>query len=252
MKQAVKPNQMKLLLGAAGILGLVLRAVLYAAGVDRKGLLITGYWADTALWLLTAAVAGILLIWCRRLTGHGKQANPFPVSVYSAAGAVLAGIAILLSPVAQPPSQTLAGVEPVLRFAAAASLIWISYCRFRGKAPFFLFHCAVCLYLALRLVCQYRLWSADPQIQNYAFYLGAHVALMITAYQLAAFDAGFGNHRNLWAAGLAAVYLCTVSLAGSDEPFFLICCLLWVWTNLSHPSSRKRVDPAKNQTTQEE
>ena len=252
MKQALKPNYMKLLTGAAGILGLSLRAVLYAVGTDQKGLLIEGHWASSGVWLLTAAIALILFLWCRQLTGSRNYQKAFPSSLFCAAGAALAGIGFVLSPTAQAPSPTFANIELVLRFVSAASLIWISYCRFRGEKPFFLLHCAVCLYLALRLVCQYRLWSSDPQIQNYAFYLGAHVALMITAYQFAAFDAGAGNHKKLWAAGLSAIYLSTVSLARSDEPFFLICCIVWIWTNLSHPFRKTGNAHSKNQTVQED
>lgn len=243
--QAVKPNQMKLLLGAAGILGLILRSVLYTSGVDHKGLLISGYWADTAVWLLTAGAAAILLLWCRRLP-EGKKV--LPRSVFSAAGSALAAIAFALSPVAQAPSEAFAVIELVLRFASAASLIYISYRSFQGKSPLFLCHCVVCLYLALRLVCQYRVWSADPQIQNYAFYMGAHIALMVTAYQFAAFDAGYGSFRYLWAAGLVAIFLCIVSTPGSGDPFFLICCGLWIFTNLNSPVSAKTI----KQPTQEE
>ena len=239
MKQAVKPNQMKLLPCAAGILGLVLRAVLYTDGMDRKGLLVASHWAGMGIWILTAAVATAVLLWCRTLNCSRAYKKSFPASSLQAAGAALAGIACLLSPVAQPLSGNLSIIEPALRFTAAGSLIWISYCRFRGKAPQFLLHSAVCIYLALRLVCQYRAWSADPQIQNYAFYLGAHVALMITAYQFAALDAGYGDHRKLWGAGLAAVYLSAVSLHPAKEPFFLLCCIIWILTNLSRPSIRK-------------
>ena len=250
MKLAVKPKLMKLMLGAASILGLVLRTMLYTAGRDRKGLLISGYWADTGVWLLTAAVALMLILWCRRLSGSQKYHKAFPPSVPAAIGAALAGISFVLSPVAQVPSPAFGKVELVLRFAAAGSMLWVSFCRFRGKAPHFLLHCVTCVYLALRLVCQYRVWSADPQIQNYAFYLGAHVALMVTAYQFAAFDAGYGSHGKLWAAGLSAIYLSILSLSGSGEHFFLICCILWVWSNLSHPFLKKQVNT--DQSTQEE
>ena len=243
---------MKLLLGSAGILGLTLRAVLYAAGTDRKGLLISGFWADRAVWCLTAAAAIVLLLWCRRLKGTEDYEKAFPASPLGAAGAALAGIAFLLSPVSQTPSRAFAILEPVMRYAAAGSLMIVSYCRFRGKAPQFLLHSAVCLYLALRLVCQYQLWSADPQLQNYAFYLGAYVALMITAYHFAAFDAGFGNHRKLWGAGLATVYLATVSVVSTGEPFFLLCCAIWVATNLSRPYGKKHAAPAENHPNQED
>lgn len=252
MIQAVKPNQIKLLPCAAGILGLALRAILYTDGVDRKGLLVAGYWAGTGVWILTAAVAAAVLLWCQKLNSSGTYEKAFPASALQAAGAALAGIACLLSPVTQPPAGNLSLIEPALRFVAAGSLIWIGYCRFRGKTPQFLLHSAVCVYLALRLVCQYRAWSADPQIQNYAFYLGAHVALMLTAYQFAALDAGCGDHRKLWLAGLAAVYLSAVSLYPAKEPFFLLCCIVWILTNLSRPSIRKRPAADTNHTIQED
>lgn len=239
MTLAVKPKQMKLLLAAAGVLGLTLRATLFTIGVDEKGLLITGHWTDIYTWLLTAAVAVVLFLWCRKLTGPKAHRKAFPASAISAAGSMLAGVGIILTSAPEAPSEVLDTIVLVLRLAAASSLFCIGFCRFTGRKPFFLFHCAVCLYLAIGLICRYRLWSADPQIQYYCFYLGAHVALMFTAYQMAAFDAGLGDHRYLWGSGLAAVYLCILSIAGSQDPFFLICCAIWVWTNLSHPSARK-------------
>ena len=252
MNPAVKPKLMKPLLGAAGVLGLVLRAVLYTAGTDRKGLLIRGYWAGTGIWALTAAMVLVLYLWCHRLAGSKYYRKTFPASFFSAAGAILAALSFILSPVAQVPSPVFGKIEPVLRFAAAAALLWISFCRFRGSTPFFLLHCTVCMYLALRLVCQYRIWSADPQIQNYAFYLGAHVALMITAYQLAAFDAGFGNHSRLWFFGLAGIYLSMISLIGSSEPFFLVCCIIWIWSSLCPTSLRKHRGSVNHQCEQED
>jgi len=134
VKQALKPNYMKLLTGAAGILGLSLRAVLYAVGTDQKGLLIEGHWASSGVWLLTAAIALILFLWCRQLTGSRNYQKAFPSSLFCAAGAALAGIGFVLSPTAQAPSPTFANIELVLRFVSAASLIWISYCRFRGES----------------------------------------------------------------------------------------------------------------------
>lgn len=240
MTLAVKPKQLKILLLSAGVLGLLLRMVLYAAGIDEKGLLVTGHWAELSLWLLTAAVAAVLFLLLRKLTGPERYQDAYPASAFSAAGSILAGVSIFLSGTPEAANGNLAIAEVVLRFVAAVSLICVGFCRFTGRKPLFLLHGTVCLYLALRMVCQYRLWSADPQLQNYCFYLGAYVALMLTCYQLAAFDAGFGSHRSLWACGLSALYLCTVSLAGSEEPFFLLCCSIWVFTNLSSLKLRRQ------------
>lgn len=243
MALTVKERSLKYLILSAGTLGSVLRAVLYATGVDEKGLLVTGHWAGTGVWLLTAAVAAAMLILLRDLTGPEQYRDAFPASVFSAAGSILAGVAFLLCGAPEAAEGNLAIAELVLRFAAAISLACVGFCRFAGRKPFPLLHGAVCLYLALRMVCQYRLWSADPQLQNYCFCLGAYLALMLTAYQLAAFDAGFGSHKKLWTCGLAAVYLCAVSLAGNGEAFFLLCSGIWTFTSLSSLKHRRRKPP---------
>ena len=67
MKLAVKSKQMKLLLVGAGALGYLFRTALYTGGVDEKGLLVSGHWAQTGIWLVTAAVALALLLWRRSL-----------------------------------------------------------------------------------------------------------------------------------------------------------------------------------------
>ena len=100
-------------------------------------------------------------------------------------------------------------------------------------------HGTVCLYLALRMVCRYQLWSADPQLQHYAFYLGAHVAVMLGCYQQTALDAGSGDRRSLWRWCLAAVYLCLTALPGSEDPFFLLCCGIWMFSNLNGTATGK-------------
>lgn len=234
MALKIQARPFKYLIAAAGILGLILRFMLYATGVDEKGLLGAGHWASSGVFLLTSMVTVMLFLWCRSFTDAERYSDACPSSPWSAAGSIAAGIAFLLSGTIEAPSEAFAIVEPLLRLAAAASLIWVGFCRFTGRKPLFLFHCCVCLYLGLRLVCQYRIWSVDPQIQNYCFFLGAHIALMLTCYQLAAFDAGFGSQQQLWAAGLAAVYLAIVALVNSEDSFLLLCCTIWIWTSLNH------------------
>ena len=232
MKPAAKPTQLKLLALTAGLLGFLLRAVLFATGIDHKGLLVTGHWADISVWVLTGLMALGIFWFCRDLKAPASYQAAFPASVAGAVGCILAGAAFVFCPV-EVTGSNLVMAELVLRYGSVAALICLGFCRFTGRKPFFLMHCIVCLYLALRLVCQYRIWSADPQVQNYCFYMGAHLALMLTAYQLAAFDADTGSHRNLWISGLSAVFLCLTALANCVEPFLLLCCSIWIFTNLS-------------------
>ena len=234
MSLAVKPNRIKLTVLSAGALGATLRAVLFATGVDGKGLLVSGHWAGTSVWILTAAMALGLFLLLGKFQGTDQYDDAFPKSILGAIGCILAGCGILLNGAPGGAEGNLALAELVLRFGSAIGLVAVGYCRFSGKKPLFLFHGAVSLYLALRMICLYRLWSADPQLQDYCFSLGAYVALMLTAYQFAAFDAELANPRSLWISGLSAVYLCMLALVGS-EPFLMLCCGIWVLTNLSVP-----------------
>ena len=242
MPLTVKSANLKYLILGAGGLGLALRTLLYATGMDERGLLVRGHWAGIGLWLVTAiTVLGIFLL-TRPITGSKHHQKAFPKSPAAAIGCAAAAAGILLNVVPGSQGTALENAELILAGAAAVSLLVLAFCRFTGRKPFALFHCLVCIYLALRMVGQYRLWSAIPQLQDYCFYLGAHVALMLTAYQFAAFDAGIGNHRALWAWGLASMYLCCLSLVGDGQPLLMLCCGIWVFTNLSSLRPRRRED----------
>ena len=228
MSMSAKPNQLKLFVAAAGLLGLLLRLVLLETALDEKGLLVSGHWADVGVWLLTAAVIGMICLF----VGRCPQPEPRKTALPGCIGALIAACGFILSGGSADTTVRLAAAEPVLKILAAAALIAVAYCRFRGKKPSFLLHGTVCLYLALRMVCRYQIWSADPQLQHYAFYLGAHVAVMLGCYQQTALDAGSGDRRSLWRWYLAAVYLCLTALPGSEDPFFLLCCGIWMLSNL--------------------
>lgn len=242
MKLTVKPLHFKYLILGAGGLGLVLRVLLYATGIDEKGLLVTGHWAHWGVWLLTAATAAVLFLLSRPIQGPERYEDAYPVSFSAAAGCFLAAAAFLGSSLSgfSAAATRLDMIVHLMGIAAAASLAYVGYCRLTRNQPLFLFHAVVCVYLALRMVFQYRFWSSDPQLQDYCFYLGAYVGLMLTSYHLAAFDAGMGSHRMLWMIGLATVYLCCLSLSGSRENLFLLCCGIWVFTNLTNLTVKPR------------
>ena len=233
MSRSVSSRILKILTLSAGLLGLLLRFTLLHTAVDEKGLLVTGHWADTGVWLLTAAVIGVIFLVSRHCASPACCDTAVFPSILRCAGSLVAACGFLLSGSPTVTAARLALAEPVLRILAAIALVAVAYCRFRGKKTTFLLHGIVCLYLALRMVCRYQIWSADPQLQHYAFYLGAHVALLLSSYHLSAFDAGSGNHRSLWCWALAAVYLCLTALPGCDEPFFLLCCALWMLSSLT-------------------
>ena len=234
------PKLIKFFAPAAGLLGCGLYRTLFTAGLDSKGLPIATHWSYLGLFLLTALTAAVILINLRALPSGETQVTHCP-TVFGGIGCVVAAIACLLF--APPAARTglLATVDTVMRGICAVMLGVLAFCRFTGKKPFFLFHGILCLYLAFRMINQYRLWSADPQILQYCFYLCGYVALMLTAYQMAAFDAGFGKFKALWLWAPAAVFLCFVTLAGPQELLFMPAFGLWALSGLS---SVKLIDPA--------
>ena len=244
MKLTVKPNLLKNMILGAGILGFVLRIALYTTGFDGRGLLIQGHWASVSVWILTATVAVAILIFTRKLEDPADYSVAHPVSFSGAAGAFAAALGIGITTMRDFAafSSRLHLIVWVLGLCATASLVLIGICRLQGSKPNFLFHVAVCIYFALRMVSQYQYWSADPQLLDYCFYLCAYVALMLTSYHHAAFDAGIGTHRSLWRLSLASVYLCCLSLNGSLDTLMLLCCGIWAFTNMSHlqPSPRRQ------------
>lgn len=235
--------KMKYLILCAGLLGGGLRAILYLTGTDAKGLLVSGHWAHTAIWVLTAGVAALLAGVCFPIAPDAACRKTGPAA---ALGCFLAaGSFLWISPGNfRAAGNNLETAAALLGFASAAALIWVGVCRLRGSRPPFVCNALVCLCFALRMVCQYRTCSSDPQLQDYCFIMLSHVGLMLTAYHFAGFDAGMGRPRPAWFLGLAAAYFCLVGLWGSPEPVFMLCCALWVLTNLPAPVSRPKSHPA--------
>ena len=242
MKINLKPQKLKILILAMGAVGFLLRVLLYTTGIDEKGLLLTNHWSAIAQWILTAAAAAALILLTRSIQGSQRYADAYPVSNPGGFGCFAAGAAFLISSIGSI-SECFTNLDTavmVLGFVSAAAMVAVGLCRLLGAKPFFLFHGVVCLYLALRMVGQYRHWSSDPELLDYCFYMGANVALMLSSYQLAAFDSGLGNHRKLWLSGLCAVYLCCLALIGGREPLFTALCGGWIFTNLTNLTVRPR------------
>lgn len=229
MKVSVKTDTLKYLILGAGGLGLVLRILLYATGIDGRGMLVQDHWAGIALTVLTVAILSITFF-CTRSVNRGTG----PARVLSAMGAftALIGIAFTTGREFAEFSNRLHLLVWLLGICAMAAMGRIGLCRLMQKKPHFLLSAIVCLYFALRMVSKYQMWSAEPQLLDYCYYLGAYVALMLAAYHHAALDEGAGRHRSLWFFSLMAVYLCTVSLQSGMDTLLLFGCGAWAFTNL--------------------
>ncbi len=218
----------------AGILGGALRAWLYATGVDSKGLLISGHPGQFLVWGLTGIVLLLLLLGTKDLLQAPKYRFNFPARTLSAVGAALAAVGILIASITQigAPGDTFATADIILGLLSAAALGFLSHCRLKGKHPTVIFHAVICVYLMVHLICQYRLWSADPQIQNYAFSLLSSVCIMLSNFYSATFDANEGQRRPHAFFHLASVYFCIVSIPYCEDPLFYLSMALWMFTDI--------------------
>lgn len=235
MKNPVKAETTKYLMLTVAALGLALRILLYSTGMDGRGLLVRFHWTSVALTVLTAAVLVAVFLGTRTVGGSKKCRSAYPASPLAAVGAFAAMVGIGITTVMgfAEFSTRLHLIIWVLGLCATICIGIIGFCRLTGKTPTFLLYAALCVYFALRMVSGYQNWSADPQLQDYGFYLCAHVALMLASYHHAAFDVGMGNRRALWIWSLCSVYLCCAAIPHCSEALLMGCCAFWALTNLS-------------------
>lgn len=231
MKHPVRYAALTML--ALGGVGLVLRRLLYSMALDEKHLLPLNHPLETLLWVLTAAAAAAVVVFCLRMdknltlrSGGGLE---------QAAGHLMMGLGIVLTLIWNLPKmegglgfawEVLGKLAPVMLAAAGIASI-------RGKQPrFYLYYLPVCLFLMVHMVNQYRTWSAEPQPQAYVFALLGCVGLTLFSYYCTAFDVAMGNSRMYVGAGLASLYLCTVNLARTEYPLLYLGGIAWVATDL--------------------
>lgn len=250
MKKLVPTKYVSCLILGCGGLGLALRWLLYATCVDTLGLLKSGNFLIPALWILTVLAAGFLAVQVFPLDGSNRYGDNFPASIPGAAGAFLAAMGILITVLGGPalPPDALTQVWRVLGILAALSLVVAGICRLKGKRPFFGFHGIVCVFFVLHLANQYRVWSGNPQTQDYSFQLYACIFMMLSAYYHTAFDVGLGRRRAQLFTGLMGTFLCCLCLIACDSPLLYLGCGAWLFTNLcslTPPPRRRRTQASQ-------
>ncbi len=228
---------------AAGLVSLGLHRYMMDNCFDAKGLLIAGNLPGRLLVLVGLVFAGALLWMLRTIGGDGEYADNFPRGIGSGLLMIAAGAVMLLAvsgleqaPIpAAPVTTALAALweqlsdicMAVLPWLAAASMAVLGLCRMLGKQPGPWFSGAVCLFYMLMLVTNYRLWSADPQLQDYAYQLLAGVLLMLCAFHRTCCDAGIIQRKKLIATGLAAAFCAIAALSMDFQRLFYLASALW-------------------------
>jgi len=213
-----------------GILTAALRYWLYARGVDEKGLLLTNHPAHYLIWVVTALIIPLLFFGSRVLKDGNKFRSNFPADPISAIGCFIAAAGVAFDALGHFGGDFLQTVSGVLGFCSAAALIFIGFCRLKGRYPSVIFHTFICLYLLMTLVALYRVWSAAPQLQDYIFPLMASICVMLACYHDTAFAVNSGSRKSHTFFHTAAVYLCLASLPHNDNWLFYLTLAVWMYT----------------------
>ena len=233
MKKLFKPTILPAFTLITGVLGLLLRAWLFFFGTDQKGLLVSSHPANTLTFLLTALVLAVLFICIRPLNAVDRYQKLFPASVFPAVGCIAAacGIAWVNLRDLNLRSDLITMLTLFFGILAMISLFFLAYFRFKRIRPVCYFHMTVTVYLMLHLISQYRLWSAEPQLQVYFFPLLASVFLMLAGYHSAVLDARKSSRKWYVFFNQSALFCCCLSMWG-DSWLFYLTMGLWILSSL--------------------
>ncbi len=256
MNKILKPKFLPLIVAIAGLLGMLLRIWTIGHGADSDGLYERHTLAWVLIWIVTALTLGLVVMITHRLKNPGRYADNFPPSPISAFGCLLAAVGVMLSALelVTTPGDTLALTAGIFGIAAGCGLVVVGICRFRGQKPHFLCHGAVCLFLALKVFYQCKLWSNEPQLGVFLFPFLALICAMLAAYQLAAYDVDLGKRRASLFWSLSGAYFSLLALPGSEDGLLFVGIALWLIANLCslRPLNKRRSQPEEAPDTPEE
>lgn len=225
MKQLTKPSVSAAVFALGGIAAMVLRYWLLKAGVDDRGLLVTGHLGYILSYILCLALP-IALFFVLGKQKRGLHFAPMPLaSVGFFVQAVGFGIAAwtLLS----YTTLAMRTVTGIFGIVAALCAIVSGIYAIRGYRTHPLFFCPGALFFACFLFCRYQQWSAEPELQRYVFQLAAAVLSMFALYQRSALGVNMGSSRQYLVWSRSAILLCLAAIPGSQLP------LLWLCTAMS-------------------
>lgn len=233
MNRYLKPSHLPLITLIAGVLGLILRVWLELSATDAKGLLITTHPAHILIFILTALALAYTLLCVRPLDAVKRYADLFPKGKLACFGCIVAAAGILVVSFRDRSlrNDLVTTVCLWLGMAAAVCLVVLAIYRFRNRRPPCWFHMLVTLYFMAHLVCQYRMWSSETQLQVYFFPLLASVLLMLTAYHASVLDTKIHGRRWFVFCNQSALFFCLVSVSSEIGLFYLLMAL-WLITGL--------------------
>lgn len=233
MKRSVSYKLLPYLTAALGAIVLILRFALYTME-NQSGLLPHDHPLYIASLILAAFSAVVMAFFTARLKGNNEYDANFPFSRPRAQCSFLAGL--MLFPVASglwtAAVDRLELAWAVLGFVTSVCLIATGFFQFKNEKPSFRLHAPICLFYVFHLICKYRQWSGNPQMEDYVFSLFACIFLAIFAYHKTAFSVDNGKRRMLLFSGLMAVFFCIGAIVGDGDARFFVAGAMWAVSNL--------------------
>lgn len=219
-----------------GVLGFCLRLWLYGTGVDEKGLLITSHPANALVLAVLAVGLAFSGLFAMQLPGR-KQSKPFPPSEVGGIGCFVAAAGIVIGNILELKDSR--ELFTILSFAigllAAGCFVLVGLGRRKGQHSSLLSCCITCAYFMIHLVCQYRLWSSEPQLQEYIFPLLASVMLMLCCYYRAQLDIR-GKGLGWYVFCNRAALVCCLCALNTGSWAFYLSMAIWTVADLHIPA----------------
>lgn len=219
------------LLGLAlGLVGAGCRFLLYALGMDEKGLLVPGHPAAVLLWVVTAAAVLAAVLAAMTFREDNKAPDETCRSIPEALGTAVMALGVL-STLILPENNgiaTLLRLHRILSVLAFFCLLAAAMFRLMGKPVPFGCYAGAAVFFFVHVVTRYRAWSGNPQMADYLHALGAGLCLSLVSYYETALVVGLGGRRQRFALGILGIFCCVAAAARGEYPALHLCGAVWI------------------------
>lgn len=224
----LRRNHIMILVAGASILGFLLRLTQLKYAFDSQGMWQSGGMGIMGLVLLSAAYVLAVALLCRGLEPRPVYVDAFSDGILELAITVGAAALLLIGSVLQVSAgDMLEGVPGIL---AALCMAGVGTGRFKDEPAPAAIHLVPSIYLIIKLIVDFKRWSIDPALLDYAYAMLALVGSMCATYHLCGFCFNKGQRRITVFWCLISVFFSVVSLADGGMGNVLITGSLAGWT----------------------
>ena len=207
---------------AAGGTAMGLSWWFYSAGVNFRGLAVSGHPSAVVLVIFTLLFAVGLVLLTRRLPRKTSFETLLPASVPRGIGSFIGAVGIAISCVQTASFSDFFGIAAlVLGVLAAVCLLFAGSQRLFHMPPHALFYGLVNVFFIVMSLNRCRQWGAQTQVLLYFFPLLAQIFLLLSSYQYTALCVNGNNTRGFVLCTHGAVFFCCAAFPAQQDIFYL-------------------------------